>query len=218
MVCSDPSYSTILARPFSIHNIKDEIVSLLYRIQGPGTQRLSRMVPGSRLSIFGPLGHGFKIGSRRQKHLLVAGGMGLAPMPFLHATLKLKGCFSTLLYGCRTQSQVIKIAGPKTILTTDDGSCGIRGLVTQEVENILRPQDGIQVYACGPWPMLAKLAEICRRYQVPCQVSLESRLACGVGACQGCVIRSSEGGYLTVCSDGPVFDSQSIDWSQEPTL
>lgn len=219
MVCSDPASSpNLLPRPFSLHRVEKEDVSILYRIQGSGTKRLSLLAPQSRISILGPLGRGFQIGPRTKQHLLVAGGMGLAPMPFLKAALNLRGCSSILLYGCRTRSQAIKIAGLKTRLTTDDGSCGLKGLVTQEVERLLRRRADVQVYACGPWPMLARLADICHRFRIPCQVSLESRMACGLGACQGCVIRAADGNYLRVCSDGPVFDSRIIDWSQEPTI
>jgi len=211
---SDP----LLPRPFSIHDARDGSVSILYRVVGRGTELLSGLGKGQALAVTGPLGRGFPIRAGNYRPALVAGGMGLAPMPFLAKKLAALGRVPKILYGCRTKGELL---GPSTlgaVIATDDGSCGRRGLVTSLLEEELCRAGSCRVFACGPWAMLRQVSLLCQKSQVPCQVSLEARMACGLGACQGCAVRGVHGGYLSVCSDGPVFDSRLIDWEQEPPL
>jgi dihydroorotate dehydrogenase electron transfer subunit len=167
--------------------------------------------------IIGPLGRGFTPG-RGGRAVMVAGGLGIAPMPLLAKKLSSLGVPSILLYGCRDKGQLLATPGIKTAISTENGSCGRRGRVTDLLEERLRQGGACRVYACGPWAMLKQVSLVCREHKTPCQVSLEARMACGVGACQGCAVKAAGGGYLHVCSDGPVFDSRRIDWNQEPPV
>ncbi|HAD81324.1 MAG: hypothetical protein A2509_11875 [Candidatus Edwardsbacteria bacterium RIFOXYD12_FULL_50_11] len=205
----------LLRRPFSINDIRGDRVSVLYEVKGSGTELLSKMTPRDTLDIIGPLGKGFDIDPGKRHHLLVAGGMGIAPMGFLGRRLKSLKLKHELLYGCRSSSELIPPDIKMCRLSSDDGSCGKKGLVTSLLPGRLEDCQDPVVYACGPWPMLKAVARICRDKKTPCQVSLESFMACGVGACQGCVVRDSDGGYLSVCDKGPVFDSRRIDWDQD---
>jgi len=208
----------LLRRPFSINDIKDDRIYVLYEIKGTGTEMLSRMKPGESLDAMGPLGNGFDLARPGRENLLVAGGMGIAPMAFMVRRLKQLRLKNELFYGCRSHSELIKPL-PKTCrLFSNDGSCGRKGLVTSLLAERLGSCQDPVVYACGPWPMLKATAKICHRLNIPCQVSLESFMACGVGACQGCVVKNSHGSYISVCDKGPVFDSRLIDWDQECTV
>lgn len=205
----------LLRRPFSINDIWGDKVKILYEVKGSGTELLSKMTSKDTLDIIGPLGKGFDIDTGQRHHLLVAGGMGIAPMGFLGRRLKSLKLKHELLYGCRSSSELIQPGIKMCSLSSDDGSCGTKGLVTSLLSDKLNGCQSPVVYACGPWPMLKAVARICRDKNIPCQVSLESFMACGVGACQGCVVKGSDGGYLSVCDKGPVFDSRRIDWEQD---
>jgi len=218
MVSASAGTAPLLHRPFSVHDRSSGSVSLLYRLAGLGTQLMAAADKGQDISVYGPLGKGFRIWHGRYRPIMVAGGIGLAPMPFLARSLAAKGLAPELLFGCRSKGEIIKTGNLRPTISTDDGSCGTRGPVTSLLEKALSGGGACRVYACGPWAMLRQVALLCRRFGVPCQVSLEARMACGVGACQGCSVRSSDGTYLSVCSDGPVFDSAMIDWEQEPPV
>lgn len=209
------SSSPLLRRPFSINDVQGNGVSVLYEVKGTGTELLSGLRTGDTLDVVGPLGKGFVIEPRRKDHLLVAGGMGLAPMGLLVRRLTGMGLKPELLYGCRSSAQLMRPGLRGCRISSEDGSCGRKGLVTSLLLDRLKICRDPAVYTCGPWPMLRAVAGICRDRNIPCQVSLESLMACGVGACQGCVVRSSDGSYISVCDKGPVFDSRRIDWDQD---
>jgi dihydroorotate dehydrogenase electron transfer subunit len=203
----------LLRRPFSINDVRGDEVFILYRAVGAGTGLLSRMKAGDALDIVGPLGHGFNVAGVKAP-VIIAGGMGLAPMPFLVRNLRLKGLRPRLYFGCRSRRDLLPVpCGPGTI-ASDDGTCGFRGPVTAAWERDIHQAPGCAIFACGPWPMLRQVASLCLRYRLPCQVSLEAQMACGVGACQGCVVKGRDG-YRTVCQDGPVFGAAEIDWDQQ---
>jgi dihydroorotate dehydrogenase electron transfer subunit len=208
----------LLPRPFSLHDVRTDNIRLLYRLVGSGTKLMAAWIKGQACALAGPLGRGFKVWPGSYRPLLVAGGMGLAPMPFLYRKLFFLGLAPKLLYGCRSKKEKLPLSPLRPKVATDDGSCGRPGLATMLLEEELIDSEKCRVYACGPWAMLKQTALICREHGVPCQVSLESRMACGLGACQGCAVRAADGSYLSVCSDGPVFDSRLIDWDQEPLL
>jgi dihydroorotate dehydrogenase electron transfer subunit len=228
---SDP----LLRRPFSFHRIRREegTVEILYRVVGRGTWLMSQMEPGSTLSLIGPLGNGFDL-----KHpgagpvLLVAGGIGIAPMKELTTRLladpsRSEGEAIRLFYGARTAAELMDarhLAAPGLRIhwSTDDGTLGFHGYVTQFIEQVMR-DEGIHpscLYACGPLAMQYRLALWALREGVETQLSLESLMACGFGACLGCALpaASSEGPasdhYLHVCKDGPIFSAGSIQWDK----
>jgi dihydroorotate dehydrogenase electron transfer subunit len=225
--CLDP----LLRRPFSVHaTYPDEgVFSLLYVVRGRGTKLLEAMQPGTRVSVVGPLGKGFDLGdSSDAEHVVVAGGCGAAPLHFLCDALCKKWDCSrvTVLAGAQCKDAVLceaefKSHGVEVGISTDDGSYGHHGFVTQLFEQHLRadtrhPSPVTRVYSCGPHAMLKEVARISREHgAASCQVSLENNMACGMGVCMGCVqkIRDSEGWhYERVCKDGPVFEAEDVIW------
>jgi len=214
----------LLRRPFSICGVQDELVLLLYRVVGRGTACLADTGKGETLSIVGPLGNGFELPDDNQKILLVAGGIGIAPLLFLSKTVETGDI--EFMTGFTSADEIIdphKICDVKTRLSlaTDDGTKGHAGFVTELLEEYLKQQDtgigSVCVFTCGPLPMMKRVAALALESGISCQVSLEAFMACGLGACQGCAVRafSSEGKtlYHHVCKDGPVFPVQAIDWN-----
>lgn len=210
----------LLRRPVSIHSVHKDKLGILYEVLGPGTEILSQRKPGELLDVIGPLGNGFSLrttNDKRQTTILVAGGMGVAPLLFLAETIK--GCKFLVLIGARNKSQVFcekefKKLGCGVKIATDDGSYGFKGKVTDLLSSILRTAHGIRhtaLYACGPRPMLKEVSRLSREYKISAQISLEEHMACGIGACLGCVVNTNNG-YQRVCKDGPVFDAKSIIW------
>ncbi len=211
----------LLRRPFSVCRVEgDAVFGILYRVVGRGTAIMSRAHEGERLSVLGPLGRGFRLPTAGRRSLLVGGGIGIAPLIFLAITI-VKGV-RAFLAGYRSAGDVIPIErvglGSKISIATDDGTAGHRGFVTEllkgYVEGAGEERDSV-VYACGPLPMLKEVAALTTRRGIPCQVSLETSMACGVGACQGCSVRGSLGKgrpYHQVCQEGPVFDAEAVDW------
>lgn len=213
----------LLRRPFSICGHQDrEVLLILYKKVGQGTAILASKKKGKYLSILGPLGNGFHEPMNHDIPLLVGGGMGLAPLLFLAQSLN-RGKFH-LLAGFGSKKDVFpmeQIIGPLTNLSvsTDDGSLEFKGLVTdlfkERVASFRGQPKNIRVYTCGPRPMLEQIVRICTDKKITCQVSLETYMACGVGACLGCAVKASPKTgqtYFHVCTDGPVFLGEDIDW------
>ena len=210
----------LLRRPFSICGLhRDEIFYILYRIVGRGTELMSRASKGERLSVLGPLGKGFELPLHRGKSLLVAGGIGIAPLIFLAQTLDTDD--ATFLAGYRSANDIIpteQVGLDLAIsIATDDGTAGRGGTIIDLLKGYAPniQEERPIVFACGPSPMLREVAALANHWRVPCQVSLETSMACGLGACQGCSVRGSSGQgrpYRLVCHDGPVFDVNDIDW------
>ena len=217
----------LLRRPFSIHNPEDEKLEILYQVVGKGTDLLSKKEKSEKLDLLGPLGQGFELKENFGKVILVAGGIGVAPLYFLAKRLlnhnsKISGQTPpkiTLFLGAQTRKQILcaqdfKNLGATVKIATEDGSWGYKGLVSDFLaETLLRYSKPDLVFACGPVPMLKKIAQLSRKYRLPSQVSLEQRMGCGIGACLGCVVRAREG-YLRVCKDGPVFTVNQILWGR----
>ncbi len=216
MLSVDTGLDPLLRRPLGIYKTSGAGIELLYQVVGKGTRILSGKTAGERLSVLGPLGNGFPAPPKGKKVILVAGGMGIAPLYMFAA--RLKG--ATLLYGTRGkgESTVAKDftgLGLKVRISTEDGSVGKKGLVTELLKDELT--DDSIVYACGPAPMLKAVFQIC--HGAACYVSLERAMACGIGVCLGCAVKTRPHGekpdnkvYRMVCSDGPVFDAKDIDW------
>jgi dihydroorotate dehydrogenase electron transfer subunit len=214
----------LLRRPFSIHAILDNHrVQVLYRIVGTGTSLLSTLKQGDSISAIGPLGNSFPPPAQGEEAVLVAGGMGIAPLYFLAQVLQSKqGSTATVLLGFSTSEEVVcsdelKNLGVRLSLATEDGSQGSKGLVTDLLDQHLRHGMTAKpiIYACGPTPMLKKVAQQAATFHLRCSVSLEGYMACGLGICLGCAVKASHNPqkvYHYVCQDGPVFPAETIDW------
>ena len=216
---------SLLRRPFSIHNLiiangMTEGLEVLYKVVGKGTAILARKKPGDMADILGPLGSGFLIPRQAKRIYFVAGGIGVAPLVFLVSQL---GRRNIDLSDCRAfiggrnqedllcQNDFIKL-GVSVQTTTDDGSAGDQCLITHPLEGIVERIKPDIIVACGPMGMLACIIGITQKYEVPCQVSIETQMACGMGACLGCAVegRDQPQRYLHACLDGPVFDAAEL--------
>ena len=218
MVRVGDDYDPLLRRPLSIHEAGDGRIRLLYRVVGKGTGRLSRRGEGERVGLLGPLGNGFDLPSSLESAALVAGGRGIAPMLFLARRMRRQYSSArlTLFYGARTGDELVRLEAFEALnveirLATEDGSMGTKGLVTQLVRAGVKADTEMQIYACGPMPMLGALGPVAAEHSIPAQVSLEAHMSCGLGVCRGCVVKI-KGGYAHVCEDGPVFPLNQMEW------
>jgi dihydroorotate dehydrogenase electron transfer subunit len=220
MIRTGPGKDPLLRRPFSIHQTSDAgLLQIYFKVVGRGTEILAHNRPGEELSVFGPLGRGYRIDTTAPS-VIVGGGLGIAPLLFLvkeNCRLK-EDCSSDLIIlGAREKVEIEPLLDDFRkfnlgILTaTDDGSLGHLGFVTEVLEQIQLPA-GCTVYSCGPEPMMAGVSEICRFMGISCQVSVESVMACGMGACLGCSRPARNGVYTHVCVNGPVYDAEELVW------
>ncbi|MEJ2156792.1 MAG: dihydroorotate dehydrogenase electron transfer subunit [Desulfobacteraceae bacterium] len=216
---------SLLRRPFSIsgligHGRGFQGIELLIKVVGAGTERLGQIQTGEPLNVIGPLGHGFRLGSEHTRVYLAGGGIGIAPIRFLASALIRRGVPATrmrlFLGGQRKQDLLCRedfeSHGISVTVTTDDGSEGDQCLITDPLEQAIADQAPDMVYACGPHGMLACVAGIAERTRTPCQVSIETLMACGLGVCLGCAVESVKDPdiYLHACVHGPVFNAQEI--------
>ncbi|MFA5072558.1 MAG: dihydroorotate dehydrogenase electron transfer subunit [Nitrospirota bacterium] len=217
----------LLARPFGIASIPTRSsIEILYRIAGKGTALLSHAKTGETLQFLGPLGNGFSLPEKGTTAVLVAGGSGFPPLQFfsqrvcvpihLFVGSRFKECLppSNILSAFRKNCATVHIA-------TEDGSMGVKGMTTDILNAFLTKTEKkkhLVIYACGPHAMLAAISKIAAEHSLPCFVSLEARMGCGLGACMGCSVRIKTEGYKRVCKEGPVFDAREIDWSEEVRL
>ncbi len=213
----DGSATTFLRRPLSIHYVdrRNNEVWFLVQLVGDGTRKLATVKPGDIVNVILPLGNGFTLPETAEKArpLLVGGGVGIAPLLMLGVELVRTGCEPVFLLGARTakdllQWDVFRKLG-RVFTTTEDGSHGEKGYVTQH--SLLAAGSFDRIYACGPTPMMKAIARYAGENNVECEVSLENRMACGVGACLCCVEKTVEG-HLCVCKDGPVFNIKKLLW------
>ena len=230
----EDSCDPLLRRPLSIHDLEEDsqkkqwVCRIAYEIVGKGTALLAEKKPLTQIDALGPLGNGFDLKKleKLQRVYLVAGGMGIAPLYFLAKKLTQRrktgsGIKTIVLIGAKTKDQLLrekafKDLGCEVVVATDDGSKGFKGKVTDLLKETLRGEEGHEpgaICACGPKPMLAAVAGIAQHVQLPAQVSLEEFMGCGLGACLGCVIRTTSG-FKRICHDGPVFDAQEIIWEE----
>ena len=216
-------WEPLLRRPFSVMgtNEAEGSFQVLMRTIGRGTQMLAEAQSGTEFDIMGPLGNGFALPGPEGEAILVAGGMGVAPLIFLATVLHEPDSYRYArgLFGARREDDLccwLEFSGvcDEFSAVTEDGSAGEQGLVTDFLAPQLERGAGC-VYACGPALMLAEVAQQCRDAEIPCYVSMEQGMGCGVGACLGCVIpicASDMQCYQRVCKDGPVFDAKIVDW------
>jgi len=203
----------ILPRPFSVYKVEDGRLEFLIKKVGESTNNLSLLEEGHIVQLLGPLGNGFPL-VQDKKVLIASGGIGYAPMPFLEQKLKEAGNEVWFYHGGRSSNDVFC---EDVQNCTEDGSCGHTGFVTEHIEKCFDSMDIDVVYACGPEPMLKVLVSLCSRRNIPVYVSMERVMACGVGACCGCVIKIKENDsivYKKVCKDGPVFDGAKVVWDE----
>ena len=234
----------LLRRPFSftdvtVHGDKT-IVDILYCVLGPATLRLTTLSPGASINVMGPLGNGFSVPEGRKYAFLIAGGMGTPPLQHLAKILATDypDMEVTVFAGARTKMDLpvdgrldevsIELGfslpefarhGIESVLATDDGSIGYKGLVSdcfvEWLERSESDPNDMVIYACGPEKMLARVAQIVQERNIACQVSMERRMACGINLCQGCAVEcrvpgSNETHYKMCCQDGPVFDAREV--------
>ncbi|MDR0884061.1 MAG: dihydroorotate dehydrogenase electron transfer subunit [Oscillospiraceae bacterium] len=207
-----------LRRPISICRAEGDALTLVYGVRGEGTAWLSERVPGEELNLLGALGQGFPAPASDAPILLVGGGIGTPPL--LDCAHRFAAPFDAIL-GFRSATQVIledeyrAVCGAVAVCT-EDGSHGTKGFVTAPMQEWLAQKKYAAVYACGPTPMLQAVAGLAKELGVPCFVSLEERMACGVGACLTCVVKIRVSGaedYLRVCKNGPVFHAEEVVWA-----
>ncbi len=221
MIQIAPGKDPLLRRPFSIHQTSSEgTLQILFKVVGRGTELLAHAKVGEQLSLIGPLGKGFVLGEPGNA-CLVGGGMGIAPMLFLASRfqqLAKQGSAPKVILGARNRDELAPLIGDfknlglEVLAATDDGSLGHHGLVTDVLKKINLSPD-FTVYSCGPRPMMAAIHHLCLKENIRCQVSVETVMACGMGACLGCAVPLKAGGYAHACSDGPVFEAGELLWS-----
>lgn len=223
----------LLRRPFGIYDLgsfepeypgapRQYFIEILYKVVGKGTGILFSLHHNDYVDILAPLGNGFDQGTPGEEKILLGGGFGLAPLYFLAKQMVTRSKVKVFIGGKRKEDILcvteFEQLGIDTYVATDDGTLGSMGLVTEVLERHLAEADAKRsIYACGPGPMLKAAVKIAARHEIPCQVSLESNMACGVGACLGCVTKGRNHSeqtpdYRCVCKDGPVFDSREILW------
>jgi dihydroorotate dehydrogenase electron transfer subunit len=215
----------LLRRPISIHSAQDDILEIFFQQAGTGTTLLSRNEEGENLDIIGPLGKGFRLGSPLEikNAALIGGGRGIAPLYFLALELRGRGVPLRIYYGGKTVDDIplrqkLEEENFDTRLSTDDGSLGAQGFVTDLFEDSVEEFRPSRIFACGPEAMMAKIAQIASENDIYAEFSLESYMGCGFGACWGCVrkIKNGTKEELTkVCEEGPVFKAEQIVWLEE---
>jgi dihydroorotate dehydrogenase electron transfer subunit len=213
----------VLPRPFSIHNFEHREESswldFLFKVVGKGTAQLANLSVGSPIMILAPLGKGFPALPVGYKAIIVAGGMGIAPLFPLIVRLKTAPLSLSVLYGAKSYDDLVCLPELRDLgdirikITTEDGTGeGEKGLVTRLLKHEEEGGDAkAAIYACGPEPMLQSVSDYAGERNIPCWISIERLMACGVGACLSCVVETTDG-YKRVCCDGPIFDATDITW------
>jgi len=214
VLAAETGKDPLLRRPFSIARVDGDVIELLFNVVGTGTNLLSRKRPGETIDVLGPLGRPFSTDSEYDTALIAAGGIGVAPFPFLTQDLiERNKCIETFI-GFRNERQIYTSHLQNIHIATDDGSKGFHGTVVQLLESFLNRTDlgKVKIFACGPTAMLRILAELAKIRKICCEVSMEEHMACGIGICQGCPVeRTGDGAkYALVCKDGPVFLTTEI--------
>ena len=197
----------LLPRPISVNDVNENLVSFLYRIEGEGTKKISNLCKDEELQIFGPLGNGFELENLKGKTAVIGGGIGIAPLLYL---CKMLGKNADVYLGYKDVENMyifdeFKTFTDRCIIVTEDGSFGEKGFVTDYVDY----DNYDSIVTCGPEIMMNKIANICRDKNIKCYLSLERRMACGMGACLGCTVETKTGNKRA-CKEGPVFDSEEL--------
>lgn len=205
----------ILRRPFSVYAVQGESIDIIYQTVGEGTRFLTEVQPGEACSLIAALGHGWQV--HAGKSLIVGGGVGAAPLFMFTRQLVSEGADVEVVLGAQTADMLVtradyaNLLGREPIVATDDGSLGHAGFCTEPVRAELARGGYSNVYCCGPEPLMRAVAGIAEEAGVACWVSMEKRMACGVGACLSCVVET-QAGKRRSCVDGPVFNAKELVW------
>lgn len=211
----------ILRRPFSVNRVVGQAIQIIYQVVGMGTRALTGIETGEVLDLIGPIGHGWEVPEGAAHALVVAGGLGAAPMGMLVEELAERGVAVTYVCGAPTAERLLArelfdATCRRTVYATDDGSFGTHGFVTELSQRAIADDRPDVVYACGPEVMQRIVAGQAAAAGIPCQVSLERLMGCGIGACLSCVV-STVNGRKRACVDGPVFDAAELLWDATET-
>ncbi len=218
--CNMNSYDPLLKRPFSLFRKTRGGLQILYRIRGKGTAMMRETMKGSIIHALGPIGNSYPMPAKDQTPFIVAGGVGIASVFSIAEKLALAKRKAIIHYGARSEGDLLMVGALRKVarmlsITTDDGSCGEQGCVTDAfstfISRFLSSETGAVIYACGPRPMMAALKGIVKGRGISTYVSMEESMACGIGTCLGCVVRTVSG-HKRVCKEGPVFDINEIVW------
>ena len=211
----DGSSKTYLRRPISIHDVDDANNELCLLIQkvGEGTKRLAELKYGDKVNLVYPLGTGYTMPAPNDRVLLVGGGIGIAPLYYFAKMLNKKGVHPTMLLGGKSKDTLLRLADyekqGEVFVTTEDGTLGEKGFVT--AHSMWKDHEFDKIYVCGPKPMMQAVAAIAKEKKIWCEVSLENRMACGIGACL-CCVEDTVDGNVCVCKEGPVFNIDRLKW------
>ncbi len=211
----DGHSGVFLRRPFSIHDVdyKKRIIFLMVRELGKGSRKLSEITLGEHVNMVYPLGNSFDTSDGIKKPLLIGGGCGIAPLLYLAKVFNKKGIKASIIAGGRSQENLLEVEAYKEVgalvLTTEDGSAGEKGFVTDH-SIWEQAKEFDKIYTCGPEPMMKAVAEKAAPLGIPCEVSLENTMACGIGACLCCVVDTHKKGHVCVCTEGPVFNPANL--------
>lgn len=215
---TNPAGEPLWRRPFSIARISEHVIEIIYKAIGIGTNQMAALKEGESADIIGPLGNAFTTDIDEDViPLIIGGGLGFAPLIILRDHFVQKGDRPALFMGAMTEEEHYYTSDNDAdlYLSSDDGSLGYHGFITDLFTVYLSEQDEntrYQAYSCGPEPMMAKLAQICREWDIPLELSIEREMACGIGLCQGCAIEQKppHKKYALVCKDGPIFNANRL--------
>lgn len=212
--------SMILRRPISINNVntQENTIDLVYQVVGGGTERLSQLKEGDKIDSLGPLGKGFDLALAKTHAIVIGGGVGVAPLLMLCEALKQNDVKVDSFLGFRSAALAYQQADfealcSRVAIATEDGTLGHLGYVTTLVEEAINTDKPDIIYACGPTPLLKVVQKIAMSHHIPCELSLEERMGCGIGSCLvcACEIKTKDGStYKKVCKDGPVFKASEV--------
>ena len=207
----------LLKRAFSLFRFTNGTLQILYRVRGKGTKLLGDLKEGAELDMLGPLGNFYPLPSAEQTPLIIAGGIGIASVFSLVERLSGR---AIVFYGARTKDDLLMLEevrrnAREVVVSTDDGSAGARGTIADALSAFLSnpqsPTPNYCMYACGPHLLLQAITKTARKYRIRTHVSMEEHMACGIGSCLGCVVKTHEG-YKRVCKEGPVMNAMEIAW------
>jgi dihydroorotate dehydrogenase electron transfer subunit len=214
--CQISILGVFLRRPLSIAGAASGKLKFIYKVAGAGTQILSQMKKGGKIEALGPLGAGYPLEAAKNKTpVLIAGGSGIASLSFLAQKLIKPGI---IFFGAKNKAELVNVSyfkklGWEIVVATEDASAGVKGYITSACANHFKKNacSGMVIFACGPSLMLKKVAELARAHKIEGYSSLEEKMACGTGICQGCAV-SIKGEYKRACTDGPVFNLNDVNW------
>ncbi len=212
-VLANDNWEHPIRRPMSIADVKDDEISIIYKVYGSVTQALTQLKSTEYIDVLGPLGNVFTVDYDTYNPILIGGGIGLSPILNLSKCLTKKGISITTIIGAKASKEHFLQHNPdkNMFLCTDDGTRGIKGTVIDALKIVLKEIRNPKIFACGPEQMLSSIQKMIEEKSIPAQFSVESYMACGVGFCQGCAIPKKQNNeYYLVCKDGPVFKANEV--------